>query len=107
MSNIIGTRRHLIHCAAVALALSAAFVVVTAPKPEMAAATTAEDTAQIQAQAQADVCSQACCLQTCCVQTWPYYEHSCLRDDRRQEGDARAVRVIAVGEHAPLHLSRR
>jgi hypothetical protein len=102
MSNIIGTRRHLIHCAAVALALAAAYVVVSAPKPEVAAATTAEDTTQTQIQAQADVCSHACCLQT-----WPYYEHSCLRDDRRQEGDARAVRVIAVGGQAPLHLSRR
>lgn len=30
-----------------------------------------------------------------CTQAWPYYEQSCLRDARRQNGSARAVRVVA------------
>ena len=43
-SNIVG-RHHLIHCAAVALALSTAFVVVTMPKPDTAAASTTDNEA--------------------------------------------------------------
>ncbi len=32
-----------------------------------------------------------------CTQAWPYYEASCLRDSRSQNGGARIVRVIAAG----------
>jgi hypothetical protein len=42
--NIVG-RHHLIHCAAVALALSTAFVIVTMPKPDTAAASTTDNEA--------------------------------------------------------------
>jgi hypothetical protein len=98
MSNIATLdfvdRRHLFHCAAVALALATAFVVAV-PKPDMAAAGTTDNDAK------------AACLQTCCLQTWPYYERSCLRDDRRRDGNAGAVRVIAINEQARHHVSRQ
>jgi hypothetical protein len=32
---------------------------------------------------------------TPCVGTWPYYESSCLRDERQPNGGVRIVRVIA------------
>jgi len=35
-----------------------------------------------------------------CAQAWPYYEQSCLRDSRRLDGSAGAVRVIATGKPA-------
>jgi len=35
-----------------------------------------------------------------CTQAWPYYEQSCLRDNRRPDGSAGAVRVIAAGKPA-------
>jgi hypothetical protein len=95
--NIVG-RHHLIHCAAVALALSAAFVVVTMPKPDMAAAGTTDNEANSGA-------NTAACLQTCCLETWPYYERSCLRDNRQRDGDARTVRVIAINGQARHHVS--
>jgi hypothetical protein len=31
-----------------------------------------------------------------CAQSWPYYERSCLRDDRQVDGIARVVRVVAT-----------
>jgi hypothetical protein len=34
-----------------------------------------------------------------CAQSWPYYEHSCLRDSRKAEGNTRTVRVIAAATH--------
>jgi len=35
-----------------------------------------------------------------CAQAWPYYEPSCLRDNRWQNGRAPIVRVIAIGKPA-------
>ncbi|MGC1444269.1 MAG: hypothetical protein WA837_02300 [Xanthobacteraceae bacterium] len=93
-SNIVG-RHHLIHCAAVALALSTAFVVVTMPKPDTAAASTTDNEANSGAKT------------ATCLQTWPYYERSCLRDARQRDGDARTVRVIAINEQARHHASRQ
>jgi hypothetical protein len=114
MSNIgapnVVTHRHLIHCAAVALALSAAFVVVTMPKPDTAVASTTDSGANTAANTGACLqtcCLQTCCLQTCCLQTWPYYERSCLRDTRQRDGDARTVRVIAINGQARHHMSRQ
>lgn len=99
MSNIgapnVVTHRHLIHCAAVALALSAAFVVVTMPKPDTAVASTTDNGANTAANTGA------------CLQTWPYYERSCLRDTRQRDGDARTVRVIAINGQARHHMSRQ
>ncbi len=31
-----------------------------------------------------------------CTQGWPYYEQSCLRDDRRPDGKARVARVVTA-----------
>ncbi len=104
MSNIV-THRDLIHCTAAAIALSTAFVVVTMPKPDAAAASTADNDAKA-------ACMQTCCFQTCCFQTWPYYERSCLHDDRQRDGNGRTVRVIAINgqawhQQAPHHVSRQ
>jgi hypothetical protein len=91
MSNIatpkIVGRRHLLHCAGVALAFAAAFIIVSMPKPDTAAASTTDNRAK-----------------AACLQSWPYYEHSCLHDSRQRDGDARAVRVIAINAH---HASGR
>ncbi len=104
MSNIatpefVG-RRHLMHCAAVAFALAAAFIVVSVPKPDAAAAGMTDNDAKA-------ACLHACCVQTCCLQTWPYYERSCLRDNRRWNGNAAAVRVIAINGEVRRHVSRQ
>ena len=108
MSNIgapsVVTHRHLIHCAAVALALSAAFVVVTMPKPDTAAASTTDNGANSGANTAANT---GACFQTCCIQTWPYYERSCLRDTRQRDGDVRTVRVIAINGQDRHHMSRQ
>lgn len=88
--NIVG-RHRLVHCAAVALALSIAFVVVTMPKPDTAAASTTDSGANSAA----------------CLQTWPYYERSCLRDTRQRDGDVRTVRVFAINGQARHHMSRQ
>ena len=105
MSNIVApnltTRGYLIHCAAVAFAFATAFVIVSMPKPETAAAASATPDAAKPAGA-----NPAACLQICCLQTWPYYEHACLHDSRGDR-DARAVRVIAVNGPAPHHPSRQ
>jgi hypothetical protein len=88
MSNTV-THGHLIHCVGVALALAAAFIVVSMPKPDIAAASTTDNDAK-----------------AACLQTWPYYERSCLRDNRQRDSDARAVRVIAINgqaRHRELH----
>lgn len=41
-----------------------------------------------------------------CAQPWPYYEPSCLRDSRRQDGRAPIVRIIAVGKPAADRLRK-
>jgi hypothetical protein len=41
-----------------------------------------------------------------CAQSWPYYERSCLRDERQVDGSARIVRVIAVDRSAAMPLRR-
>lgn len=110
MSNI-GTpksagQRHLTYCAAVAFALAVAFIVVTTPRPDTAAAGTTNNNAETTI-AETAACLQACCFQTCCLQTWPYYEHSCLRDDGQRDGNARTVRVIAMTGQARRHASRQ
>jgi len=42
---------------------------------------------------------------TACAQSWPYYERSCLSDNRQVDGNARVVRVIGIDRSAakPLH----
>jgi hypothetical protein len=98
MSNIAAanavTHRHLFHCAAVALALATAFVVVSMPKPDAIAAGTTDH---------APKAAEA----TACLQTWPYYERSCLRDNRRRDGNDPTVRVIAINGQAPQPTSHR
>ena len=91
------SHRHLFHCAAVALALAAA-AVVTMPKPETAAVSATDTAAQTVANAEPESAG--------CLQSWPYYERSCLRDSRQQDGNGRAVRLIATGgSSAPRHAS--
>jgi hypothetical protein len=87
MSNIVRDR-YLIHCAAVALALCTAFVVAM-PKADTPVASAAVDVAK-----------------SACVQSWPYYEHSCLRQSRAGDDDVQAVRVIALSGQASRPASR-
>jgi hypothetical protein len=88
VSNII-TLRHLIHCVAAALAVSAALTVISLPRPETAAAGATDQDAK-----------------AACLRTWPYYERSCLRDSRR-DGDVQAVRVIGVDGQVGYRVPRR
>lgn len=101
MSNIVAPSvvldRHLIQCAGVAFALAAVFTVASMPKPDTAAAGTTDSGAKAP-------CLQACCLQ---AQTWPYYERSCLRDSRQDDGHVRTVRVIALNGQVRHHVSRQ
>ena len=41
-----------------------------------------------------------------CAQAWPYYEASCLRDSRRQNGKAAVVRVVAAGKPATTRIQQ-
>jgi hypothetical protein len=41
-----------------------------------------------------------------CTQSWPYYENSCLRDDRQTNAAHRVVRVIAANRAAAIRPSR-
>jgi hypothetical protein len=91
--------RHLFHCAAVLLALAAA-AIVTVPKLETAAVSTTDTGTQPVANTAPDAAEG-------CVQSWPYYERSCLRDGRAQDGNARAVRLIAPGRPVPRHVSHQ
>ncbi|MGB7886808.1 MAG: hypothetical protein WBL55_10410 [Xanthobacteraceae bacterium] len=96
--NIVG-RHRLVHCAAVALALSIAFVGVTMPKPDTAAASTTDNGSNSGANTAANTAA--------CLQTWPYYERSCLRNTRQRDGDVRTVRVFAINGQARHHMSRQ
>jgi hypothetical protein len=102
MSNsLTATRenhRHLFHCAAVMLALAAA-TAVTMPKLESAAVTTIDTGAPGVSTGAPEAAG--------CLQSWPYYERSCLRDGRQLDGNARTVRVIATGDSASRHASKR
>jgi hypothetical protein len=93
------THRHLFHCAAVLLALAAA-AVVTMPKLETAAVSTPDIGAQTVAINAPDTSGG-------CLQSWPYYERSCLRDGRQQDGNTRAVRLIATGSPASRRASHQ
>lgn len=42
-----------------------------------------------------------------CAQAWPYYETSCLRDSRRQDGRAVVVRVVAAGKPTADRIQAR
>ncbi len=93
------THRHLFHCAAVALALATAFV-VTMPKLETASVSAADASVQNASTATPETAGG-------CIQSWPYYERSCLRDSRQQDGNGRTVRLIATGGPSARHGSRQ
>ena len=82
------SHRYLFQCAAVALALAAA-TVITLPKLETATASATDTGAQPVSIAAPDTAG--------CLQSWPYYERSCLRAARQQDGNDRTVRLIATG----------
>jgi hypothetical protein len=42
-----------------------------------------------------------------CTHGWPYYEPSCLRDDRRPDGKARVVRVVTANHASAVRQTRR
>jgi hypothetical protein len=42
-----------------------------------------------------------------CDRPWPYYERTCLRDSRKHGGNARAVRVIVLANHAIPHTPQK
>jgi hypothetical protein len=90
MSNII-TLGHLIPCVAVALAVSAAFTVISMPKLETAAVSTSDDQD----------------AKAACLRTWPYYERACLHDSRQQDSNVHAVRVITMDGSARHRVSRQ
>ena len=91
------SHRHLFHCAAVVLALGAA-TIITMPKLETVAVSTADTGVQTLSEAAPETAG--------CLQTWPYYERSCLHDGRQQDGNGHAVRLITTGSSAPRHASR-
>jgi hypothetical protein len=92
------SHRHLFHCAAVALALAAA-TVITLPKLETAAVSATDIAVQTVSKAEPESAG--------CLQSWPYYERSCLRDSRQQDGNGRTVRLIATGRTAARHASHQ
>jgi len=92
------SHHRLFHCAAVALALAAA-TVVTMPKLESAAVSATDTGVETVAKAEPESAG--------CLQNWPYYERSCLRDSRQQDGNGRTVRLIATGGSASRHASRQ
>jgi hypothetical protein len=77
--------------AIVAAAACAAVIVGLIPEPEPAAAAITNAAANDGDTADA---------KASCFQNWPYYERSCLHDGRQEDGNARAVRVIAINQHA-------
>ncbi len=42
-----------------------------------------------------------------CAETWPYYESSCLRDERQGDGNARNVRIILAKRPALFQAGQR
>jgi hypothetical protein len=76
--------------AIVTAAACAAVIVGLIPEPEQAAAASTNAAAN-----DSDTDTKASCFQN-----WPYYERSCLHDNRQQDGNARTVRVIAVNQQA-------
>jgi hypothetical protein len=104
MSNIIA-HRHLIHCVAVALALSTAFVIVSMPKPDTATPSTTETLTQSATETLTPSTTDAD-AKIACHQAWPYYERSCIRESRQQDSDVHAVRVIAISGQAEHQVSR-
>jgi hypothetical protein len=42
-----------------------------------------------------------------CAQPWPYYERACLRDSRKPDGNARAVRVITIANQIAPYAPRK
>jgi hypothetical protein len=112
MSNIIA-HRHLIHCVAVALALSTAFVIVSMPKPDTVTPSTTETLTSSATQTLTSSATQTLTPSTtdadakaACHQAWPYYERSCIRESRQQGSNVHAVRVIAISGQAEHHVSR-
>ncbi len=93
--------------AIIAAALCASFIVVFAPgfAPEVAAgaANLRSSPALNAQQANAGQAGAAPRLrggqrhgETACAESWPYYEVSCIRDDRQPDGRARAVRIVSI-----------
>jgi hypothetical protein len=37
-----------------------------------------------------------------CAESWPYYESSCLRDERQRGGNVRNIRIIHTERAAPV-----
>src|SRR5579872_624787 len=90
--------------AVIAAAIGAAVIVGVVPPPERASAAPAASSqsaaipviAAIQA---TEITAPVAAIASgSCAQAWPYYEASCLRDGRRPNGAARAVRVIPADQ---------
>jgi hypothetical protein len=81
--------------------VSAGFIVGFVTEPERAAAAATPATKPRNEQTN-PVVQRAVLVAatTACTQTWPYYEQSCLRDDRRAGDAAPAARVISFSHPA-------
>jgi hypothetical protein len=42
-----------------------------------------------------------------CAESWPYYETSCLRDERQTSGNVRNIRIIHTERAAPVPTWQR
>ena len=77
--------------------VSAGFIVGFVTEPERAAAAATPTAKLSNAQNNAAINNALLVAATAtCTQTWPYYEQSCLRDNRRTVGGAPTARVISL-----------
>jgi hypothetical protein len=88
-------------CAVMAAAVCAAVFVGFVPPtaPAMAGVQTGEQAAALTAKTITAV-PETEIRTAACAQAWPYYEASCLRDNRGRDGGAVVVRVVAIGRTA-------
>ena len=90
--------------AIVAAAVSAGAIVMLIPEPAPAVAAGPSSTVQSGGTGISDrnksVVAAAVRIaesrNAACTQGWPYYESACLRDNRRSDGKARAVRLVSA-----------
>jgi hypothetical protein len=80
--------------------VSAGFIVGFVSEPERAVAAATPGAKLSNAQSNGATAKALLIAATAtCTQTWPYYEQSCLRDNRRS-GEAPAARVISLNDPA-------
>jgi hypothetical protein len=77
-----------------AAAVCAGVIVGFIPEPEPAAAAATPRSTPRNEQVNVAAGAPIAVTTSACTQTWPYYEQSCLRDNRHVRGGAPSARVI-------------